>query len=343
MLELSWVYVVAAFSVSVLRLVLTSIYAATGIKGYDTATNMILVLSYALSFSSIFCKPRNNTARYKALVVCHFVVQCVMSEIVNLLPAWRDNKVLFALILLRAVLSVVAFWCGMQLRKKVAKLDDEELGKFLTEKVLLLTMQLVAPMVFLSFEAFPCLHDKSVFGSCATALYTTLFLSGNCFVALVFDIVSNAEGKEVAEKVGFSIEKLASWTLGGRQKAQGVGMAAVAVCSMLMLPYIGASEDETWTSFYIGTVGAVAGTVVLCLEASVLIQAANEKRLRRLEREKLKGEREKKKRERALKMSTSTLNPMKSGEVCSSSSGEDESEEESVFGTQDSRDSGAIL
>jgi hypothetical protein len=125
---------------------------------------------------TIFFKPRRTDKLYYAFMATHFMFQVVLSETLYLFSE-AITRYTVGWVLLRLAFCLLGFYCGLRLRKTAAGLDADELSSFLKETVFKRSLCGLAPTVFLSFEAIPCLLMGGEDG-CKTALYTSMFLQG---------------------------------------------------------------------------------------------------------------------------------------------------------------------
>ena len=148
-------YVFAAVCASICLLTTRVAYIITNHRVFDRAGFLTGPNSLGAICVSVFLQPRNNSKRYISLLCLQFAIVGILPFLLSIafIPS---SKVIIARHICSCFGNSLLFKLGFSVRKRIARLPDRQLSRFLTDSLLFPSFEALAVVAFFALDPVRC-------------------------------------------------------------------------------------------------------------------------------------------------------------------------------------------
>ena len=221
-------------------------------------------ISYGSLLFCIFLQPRNHSLSHRTVLFVLYGITCILPDLIEFISGPRSPYFMIEAAF-RLSFGVCIFCFCLRCRRRVARLPDKRLSRFLTDSLLTPAISGTCVLLFFALDPIRCWLEnaddimvcrRTLFGQAGLSCILITYEIGYILLRAIFPA-------KVRDRFTIPFFKLATGDLTLRELAKSVIMSAVVCCSFFLFAQYNsrAAMSESEVRF-LGTVG-IFGTGLL--------------------------------------------------------------------------------
>ncbi|GMH83080.1 hypothetical protein TrVE_jg549 [Triparma verrucosa] len=292
------VYVVASYLGSLAFAGINLGQALTETK-YQTLHNIPYMAApgtYLAMAIGALLQPKNESKKYKALLYSQMIVTFVLPDAIaifslrNGLDEDGGLQQRILIFLIRGSIGLVLCVIFLHCRAKAARLPEERLSRWLTDSVVIPSIQTLGVYIFFILDPIRCYleHHRDLDVEESHCMRTLLGQSGLVFILLnyhIFSMLNSIFPPHIVQQKTINLYKIATGDINWREAIQLIGISIAICCSFFLF-----SQYNAWSPLPDSGFRLLLGCAILGAGTLFLISATQHLSMAKAERREAKGQ-----------------------------------------------------
>ncbi|GMH51421.1 hypothetical protein TrST_g4611 [Triparma strigata] len=241
-------------------------------------------------------QPKNESKKYKALLYSQMIVTFVLPDaiaIFSLRNGFDEDGGLqqrILIFLIRGSIGLVLCVIFLHCRAKAARLPEERLSRWLTDSVVIPSIQTLGVYIFFILDPIRCYleHHRDLDVEESHCMRTLLGQSGLVFILLnyhIFSMLNSIFPPHIVQQKTINLYKIATGDINWREAIQLIGISIAICCSFFLF-----SQYNAWSPLPDSGFRLLLGYAILGAGTLFLISTINFFSMAKAERREAKGQ-----------------------------------------------------